>query len=134
MEGVTMQVRTQLSVFLVNEPGTLASMCDTLAERGINILALSVSDTADYAVVRLVVDSREEAVHALGDTGVLVVENDVVTLELENEVGSLGTFAHRLRKAGINIDYAYCSAGEGQDEGMLVFRTQDPENALTALE
>ena len=128
-----MRLENQLSVFLENKPGTLASMCDQLATSDINILALSVGDTADYAVVRLVVDKPEEAVHLLGDAGAIVVENEVLLVELDNRIGALESLAHKLSQAGINIDYAYCAAAADQPRGVLVLRTADPEKAMQVL-
>jgi hypothetical protein len=128
-----MRLATQLSVFLENKPGTLASMCDQLAASDINILALSVGDTADYAVVRLVVDKPEEAVHLLGEAGTIVVENEVLLVELDNRIGALGSMAHKLSDADVNIDYAYCAVGADQPQGVLVLRTADPEKAMGVL-
>jgi hypothetical protein len=128
-----MRIEKQLSVFLENRPGALAKMCEALARRGVNILALSISDTADYAVVRMVVNKTDEAEHVIGDSGALVVDNDVLVMEVDNKTGSLGKLAAKLSKAGINIDYAYCTAAEDQPTGVLVLRTQDPQKTLEVL-
>ena len=128
-----MHIARQISVFLENKPGALAKMCDALAERDVNIVALSVGDTADYAVVRLLTSDPDTAVHVIGEAGTLVVECDVVVVDLENRVGSLAETARKLSRADINIDYAYGSATEDQPAGMLVLRTQDPQETLKAL-
>lgn len=128
-----MRLAKQLSVFLENKPGALANMCDQLGASDINILALSVGDTADYAVVRLVVDKPDEATHLLGEAGAIVVENEVLLVDLENRIGALSDLSHKLSEAGINIDYAYCAVGADQPEGMLVLRTENPEEARDVL-
>ncbi|MFO8007454.1 MAG: ACT domain-containing protein [Candidatus Brocadiia bacterium] len=124
-----MRVVQQLSVFLENKPGTLAEVCEALGQRGINMLAITVADTVDHAVVRLVPDRAEDAVHMLGNAGMLVVENPVLMVDISNEPGALGRIAQRLALAGINIEYAYCTVSKGQDTGALVLRVEDIEEA-----
>jgi hypothetical protein len=128
-----MHVDRQLSVFLENKPGTLAAMCEALAEEDVNLLAMTVSDTVDHAVVRMVVDKPDEAVRILGESGILVVTNDVLIIEVANYPGSLAELAQRLARNRINIEYAYCTTSEGQPEGALVLRTHDPEGAMQVL-
>jgi len=128
-----MRIVRQLSVFLENRPGALAKMCDALAGKDVNILALSVSDTADYAVVRMIVNDPDAALEVIEDTGALVVDNDVLLIEIENRVGALGDIARKLSKAGMNIDYAYCAATSDQPKGILVLRTQDAKKTMKVL-
>ncbi|MBM4046795.1 MAG: ACT domain-containing protein [Planctomycetes bacterium] len=128
-----MGIQKQLSVFLANKPGTLAKMCATLGKAKINILALAVSDTVDHAVVRLVVDHPDRACLLLGDTGALVVENDVLMVELPNRPGELARVASKLAKAKMNIEYAYCTSGETQATGTLLLRVDNPRKALKVL-
>jgi hypothetical protein len=128
-----MHVDKQLSAFLENKPGTLAAMCEALAEQDVNLLAMTVSDTVDHAVVRMVVDKPEEALHILGESGILVVTNEVLIIEVANYPGALAEMAQRLARNRINIEYAYCTTSENQPEGILVLRTHDPEGAMQAL-
>ena len=128
-----MRIDKQLSIFLENKPGTLAKICEALAEKGINLLALTVSDTVDHAVVRIVVDKPAEALHLLGASGILVVENDVVVVDVPNRPGSLAVIAKRLADSNVNIEYAYCTAPESQSAGLLVLRARDPNRALRVL-
>ena len=124
-------IERQLSVFLENKPGVLAEVCKALAEKDINILGLSISDTVDYAVVRLVVSDSHTAIHVLGQGGALVVENDVLALQLANKPGAVQKVAEKLAEADINIEYAY---GTSNDCGGLVFmRVSDVEGARKAL-
>jgi hypothetical protein len=121
----------QLSVFLENKPGVLAEVCKTLNEKNVNIIGLSISDTVDYAVVRLVVDDPPTATHLLGERGALVVETEVFALKLTNKPGAMQGVAEKLAQAAVNIEYAYGS-GYGQ-EGIIFLRVSDPERARAAL-
>lgn len=126
-------IQTQIAVFLDNKPGMLADLCRILSEAGVNIVAFTVSDTVDHAVVRMIVDKPAEALHLFGEHGMLVVERDVVLAEVENRPGQLLEIATRLSKAGINIEYAYGTGVEVAKRGLLVFRTSDPEKAVQVL-
>jgi hypothetical protein len=128
-----MEIAKQLSVFLDNKPGTLAKMCDALAAAKINIYALTISDTIDHAVVRMVVSDPIGALHIFGEHGVLVVENDVLMLENSNKPGALAAIAQKLAKARINIEYAYLATSPGAKLGLLILRVKNPSKALTLL-
>ncbi len=122
---------TQLSVFLRNKPGVLAEMCGELAKENINIRAISVSDTVDHAVVRLIVDEPDKALHLLGEHGVLVVETELLAMQLPDGPGVLADAARKLCDAGVNIEYAYGSGGAG--ECSLMIRVSDNDKAQAAL-
>ncbi len=107
-------IEKQLSLFLVNKPGVLADMCQTLGEHKINIRGMSVSDTVDHAVVRLIVDDPNKAIHILGEHGVLVVETDVLALEVDDQPGALAKVARKFARGKINIEYAYGTADSGK--------------------
>ena len=128
-----MEIVTQLSVFLANEPGTLAAVCDELATQDINIYALTISDTVDHAVVRMVVSDTFKTVHLLEERGVLVVENKVLMVENSNKPGALSKIASRLGKAKVNIEYAYFATRPGEKTGLLIIRPSDAKKALKAL-
>lgn len=128
-----MEIAKQLSVFLDNKPGTLAKVCDELAAAKINIYALTMSDTIDHAVVRMVVSDPNKALHIFGDHGVLTLEADVLLIENSNKPGALGDIAKRLAKARINIEYAYLATSPGAKKGLLVLRVKDAEKAVKVL-
>ncbi len=128
-----MPVRKQLSVFLENRPGMLARACSIMSDNGVNILALSIHDTVDHAVVRLFVDNPTKALLLVEQEGFYVLEQEVVVLDVDNRPGSLTEIAQKLAEADINIDYAYCTATEGQIHGCLVIKTDDPEKASEVL-
>ncbi len=124
-----MAVKKQLSVFLENRPGMLARACSTLSDNGVNILALSIHDTVDHAVVRFYVDNPTKALLLIEQEGFYVLEQEVVVLDVENRPGILTDIAQRLAQADINIDYAYCTATEGQEHGCLVIKVDNSERA-----
>ncbi len=107
-----MEIATQLALFLENQPGTLAAVCDELAEADINILALTISDTVDHSVVRMIVSDTDTALNIFEEHGTLVVENEVLLIEIDNKPGSLSSIAHALAGAEINIEYAYLATGQ----------------------
>ena len=128
-----MDIVTQLSVFLANKPGTLAEVCDELAAANINIYGLTISDTVDHAVVRMVVSDTQRAAHIFGEHGVLTVENDVLMIENSNKPGSLSAIAAKLGKAKINIEYAYLATSPGAKKGLLILRVNNVKKALQVL-
>ncbi len=127
------KLEKQLSIFLENRPGGLAKICGTLAEAGINILAISTHDTVDHAIVRLVADRAIKALLILEQLGLYILESDVVVLDLDNRPGALAEVARMLARADINIEYAYCSATEHQQTGCLILRTDEPDRTLELL-
>ena len=129
-----MHIATQLALFLENRPGALARVCEALAEDGINILALTTSDTVDHTVVRMVVDNPRTALFRLEERGTLVVESEVLLVETDNRPGSLATLAHALAAKGINIEYLYAATPSAAPSGSLVLRVADPRRALRALQ
>jgi hypothetical protein len=127
------RIEKQFAVFLENRPGMLARTCQALAKARINILALSVLDTVDHAIVRMVVDRPTEAEQALSELHAMVQVRDVVFMDVPCGVGVLANLAERLTEAGINIEYAYCTASPSSRQGAIVLRTSDLEATVTAL-
>lgn len=123
----------QLAVFLENKPGALSAVCDALAEARINIFGLTVSDTTDHAVVRMVVDNTARALMILEAHGALVVESDVLMIQNDNKPGSLSRITHALSTKKINIDYAYLASMPTARKGLLILRVTDPKRALSVL-
>ena len=127
------KIVNQLAVFIENKPGTLASVCETLAKEGINIWGLSTSDTTDHNVVRLVVSDPKRALSIFEERGTLVVESDVLMVENRNQPGALTKIAKALAKKKINIEYAYLASHPGDIRGLLILRVNNPKSALAAL-
>jgi hypothetical protein len=130
---MSIEIAIQLSVFLANKPGTLAQVCEALAGADINIFALTISDTADHAVVRMVLSDHRRALAIFEERGVLAIESKVLMIENSNKPGSLGRIAQRLGDAKINIEYAYLATSPGAKTGLLIVRVDDPKRALKIL-
>ena len=128
-----MAILKQLSVFLENKPGVLARLCDSFAENKINIRAISVADAIDHAVVRLVVNTPDRAIHLLEERGVLVVETDVLELKLGNKPGALGRVAEKLSKARVNIEYAYGTSTAQGKSSTLIMRLSNTKKGQKVL-
>lgn len=126
-------IRHQLSIFVDNEPGVLARVARALADGGVNLRAISVSDNADDAVLRLVVDDDRKAIDILERTGALVVSRDVVEVAVPDEPGALAQICSTLAAKGLNISYAYGSASGGAaGKASLFFRIAPPHTAAEA--
>ncbi len=132
-DNPAMEIATQLALFLENTPGTLAAVCDELAKASINILALTVSDTVDHSVVRMIVSDTDKALNIFEEHGTLVVENEVLLTEIDNKPGSLSKISHELAEAEINIEYAYLATGHETSQGLMVLRLSDAEKGLAVL-
>ncbi|MGB8170084.1 MAG: ACT domain-containing protein [Chthoniobacteraceae bacterium] len=129
-----MEIVKQLSVFLANKPGTLAAVCEELAKARINIYALTISDTVDHAVVRMVVSETQRALAIFEERGVLAVENNVISIENSNQPGALAKIARVLSKGKVNIEYAYLATSPGAKKGLLILRVEDAKKALKLLQ
>jgi hypothetical protein len=130
---LSLEKMTQLAVFLANRPGALARVCEALAQAGVNIHALTVSDTHDHSVVRMIVSDPTKALMLFGERGVLAVENDVLCIDANNQPGVLGKIADALSRVEVNIEYAYFATGESSPKGIIVLRPSDVEKAQRAL-
>ena len=128
-----MHITKQLAIFLDNSPGMLAAVADALSEAKINIYAISTSDTVDHSVIRLVVSDYRKALHVFEAHGTLVVEDDVLMIDGDNKPGSLAVIAHKLSKAKINVEYAYCATAPNAKRGLLILRVRDAKKALKVL-
>ena len=128
-----MHITTQLALFLENKPGTLARVCDAMNAAKINIFAISTSDTVDHSVIRMVVSDTRKALLMFEEHGTLVVESDVLMIEGDNKPGSLAKIAHKLARAKINIEYAYCATASDAKKGLLILRPSNPKKALKVL-
>lgn len=123
----------QISIFLENKPGRLARICKTLADAGINIATLSLADTADFGIVRMIVDDHVRGCKILRDAGFAVSETDVVMVTVPDSPGGMAALTEKLDRAGADIEYSYAYAlGQGE-KAILIFRFKDNEKAIAAL-
>ncbi len=128
-----MKIR-QLSIFLENRIGRLAAVIRILGEAGIDILAISVADTADFGILRLIVRDIDRAQQVLKDHGVVCKLNNVTVVEVEARPGSLGKVLSLLDDAGVNIEYMYAIAQTRCVNALMVFRFAENTDAISVLE
>jgi ACT domain-containing protein len=122
---------TQLSIFVNNEPGRLASVAGILKECNVNIKACNLAESTEFGILRAIVDDPDKAFENIRSKGVIVKKTDIIGVTIENSPGSLFASADVLGKAGINIDYGY--AYTGKDYEALFVRVDDPEKAVKVL-
>jgi hypothetical protein len=123
----------QFCVFLQNRPGRLAEVCTALADANINIVAMNISDTADYGVLRLVVDNSAKAERVIREGRFPFCESDVLVVEVPNRPGAMADIARRLAKAHINIEYSYFTAPSPDVPTVVILRIADVRQAQQAL-
>lgn len=124
----------QISVFLENKPGTLTAMTGLLAESGIDMRALSLAETNDFGIVRIIVDDVYKATTVLKDGGFIHQLTPVLAVLIPDEPGGLYKVLAVLREAKVNVEYMYAFLGGGDvDHAYMIFRVQDTKAAGTAL-
>ena len=121
---------TQLSIFISNEPGSLAAMTRTLKECDVNIKAFNIAESSGFGVFRAIVDDPEGSYAKLKGKNLIVRKTDIVGVIVENTPGGLFSAAKVLGDANINIEYGY--ALEGGREPIMFFRVDDPAAAVKA--
>lgn len=124
----------QLSVFLENQPGALSAPCRVLADAGINILTFSLADTRQFGILRLVVPEWERAQQILEKQGWVVKVTDVVALEVPDRPGGLVELLEIVERANVNVEYVYAFTAKQEGKGLMLFRFDDPEAAVQALQ
>jgi len=128
-----MHIETQFSVFLVNKPGVLAVVTGALAKAKVNIVALTLMDSVEHGVLRLVTDNAKAARQVLGKSHDQWAESDVLVTELDNRPGMFAKVANALATAHINISYAYCTGGASGGKTTAVFKVADLKKAIKIL-
>jgi hypothetical protein len=123
----------QISVFLENKSGRLAELTRALADGGINIRALSLAETIDYGVLRLIVDRPEDAKQALAKAGFTVTETQVIAVELADQPGGLAGIVDLLMRNGLNIEYCYAFVAKRGDNAVVILRIDDAARAIETL-
>ena len=124
----------QISLFLENKPGRLASVCHALTDGGVNIASLSLADTSDFGIVRLLVDKPDAARDLLKAAGFGVNVRDVVAVAAGDEPGTLAKVLDVVDATGANVEYMYAFSVRSGDKAILVFRFDKTEEAEKALE
>ena len=124
----------QLSLFLENRPGQLSRPCRELAGAGINILTLSLADTQQFGILRIIVRDWEKAKEVLEKDGHVVNITEVVAIEVADRPGAMADLLEALEKASINIEYMYAFNFRRGDDAAVVIRFDDPETAIEILQ
>jgi len=123
----------QISIFLENKSGRLAEVTNVLAAAGVNIRALSLADTADFGILRLIVDKIDQAKQALKDKGFTIGKTEVLAIEIPDRPGGLGQILRVLGAAGINVEYMYAFVQRSRDNAIVIFRFDELDKAIEAL-
>lgn len=124
----------QLTVFVENKQGTLVDITDTLAKHNVNIRALSIADTQDFGILRLIVNDNETALKTLADEGYLIKTTDVVGVKIGDAPGKLSTALNVLDENDINMEYLYAFMSRTEKHAYVVLRVADNALAESALE
>ncbi len=123
---------TQLSIFLMNEPGTLVNAVSAISGAGANIRAMSIAEANDFGILRIIVSDSDRICKLLGDK-YLISKTEVVAARMDDRSGALYPILVALSEANINIEYMYAFTGSGKDEAYVVFRVNDVKTAEEVL-
>ena len=129
-----MHITQQFSIFMINKPGIMAKVLGEFADKKINIVAITVMDSAEQAVMRVVFGAPEKARQILNKLNLPYSETNVLSMTLNNESGALATIAEKLGKNHINIIYAYCTAGARGGRTTGILKVAHVEKAMKVLE
>ena len=123
---------TQLSVFLMNQPGALVDAIKSISDAGINIRAMSIAEANDFGILRIIVSDSDRVRKLLGDK-YLISKTEVVAAQMNDRSGALYPILVVLNEANINIEYMYAFTGSGPEEAYVVFRVNDVQTAEAVL-
>jgi hypothetical protein len=124
----------QLSLFLENRPGQLRAPLEALGRARIDVLTMTLADTAQFGILRLIVADPERARKVLQDDGMVVNVTEVVPIQVDNRPGGLAAVLASIEEAGLGVEYMYDFAARATpDKAAIIFRFEDPDRALVAL-
>jgi hypothetical protein len=123
----------QISVFFENKPGRLGEVTRVLADAGINLRAISIADTADFGILRLIVNDNEKAVAALNGAGFTTRITNVAAVEIEDTPGSLAKVMDIFKTAKVNIEYLYASLEGKEGKAVVIFKLEDHDKGLSLI-
>lgn len=124
----------QLSVFLENKPGRLREACGILADNNINLITLSLADTEQFGILRLIVNDSDAAKAALQEAGIVAKITEVIAVEVKDEPGGLSDVLKVEEDAGISVEYMYAFTIKSGENAVLLFRFDDMDKAISALQ
>lgn len=128
-----MELVKQFSVFLVNKPGVLAQVTKVIAQAKINIQAMTMADSSEHGVLRLVGEDADKLRRALASLNLPTTETDVLMVTMANRTGALADVCQKLAGAHINIGYAYCTTGASGGKTKGIFKVADNQKAMRIL-
>jgi len=123
----------QLSVFVENKPGKLLEALEALAEAKIDLRALSLADTADFGILRVIVDKPDHTLKILAEAGFLVKSSEVLAVVIGDKPGGLASVVRILSEAGVNIEYTYAFVAHSKDKAYVILRVDDNSEAIKTL-
>lgn len=123
----------QLSVFVENKKGKLASITETLANNDVDISSLALADTTDFGVLRIIVDKPDVAYRALTEAGVVVKITDVVAVAMDDVPGGVSGALNVVSENNINIEYVYACVGKTQGKALMVIKPEELDRAEAVL-
>lgn len=123
----------QLSIFVENKFGRLEAIIDCLSKNNINLRALSLADTADYGVLRVIVDDADKAKTALSEIGVISNLTDVVAVYLDDRSGGLASVLSVLKDEEVSVEYMYAFLGRKEGKALMVLKADDEQKAEKVL-
>lgn len=126
-------ITTQLSVFIENRSGRLAKIATVLGHVGVNIRAMSLADTSDFGILRLIVNNTQKAEKALRDHGFTVRVSEVIAVAIPDMPGALGNLLSIMELAGLNVEYMYAFVEKNLDQAIIIFRFDDTDKAMETL-
>ena len=124
----------QISTFMENTTGRLADITALLADAGINLRAISIADTTDFGILRMVADQPDAAVKLLKDAGFTSRETDVIGVEVPDQPGELARIMSLFRDEGVSIEYLYASLEHKENKAVIVLKVDDINAGLAMLE
>jgi len=124
----------QISIFLENRPGRLSGLCRTLADAGVNLSTLTLSDNGEFGLLRLLTPDLDRAIQVIAQAGYAATTTEVVALQVPDRPGGLASVLAVLEASGISVEYMYAFAGRPGREAVMVFRFDDMDHALAALQ
>ena len=124
----------QISVFVENATGRLSKLTRTLADEGIDIIAICIADTVDFGILRCIVNDPDKAVIVLKENGFTASMTKVLAVELEDVPGGLATVLEYLSQESIGVEYVYSFVRSRQDKALILFKVDDPEKAVSVLQ
>ena len=124
----------QISVFFENKPGRLGEVTRVLADAGINLRAMSIADTADFGILRLIVNNCEKAAEALTEAGFTTRITNVAAIEIGDSPGSLAKVMEIFKIANVNIEYLYTSLEGKEGKAVVIFKLGDHDKGLELIQ